>query len=423
MNEKKIYSSRFLFFGLLLYTIVFYSQIAGRYPVLAPFRVEFVIGAILLFIIVFKIINNEIDLKENNLSYAALVFLLACGITIPFAFVKTRALETYIQLLKFFSIYFMIISCINTEEKQKTFFYLYLSMISLLFIEPFILSLKGEGFRYNNHMMRLYGVTGFFEHPNQLGGIVSANLPFFYYMFLYHKSLYSKITFLILICIAVWVVMLTQSRTAFIGVIAFALFVWLLNKKKIFYLIIFIVSATIAWQFAPEQTKSRFSTLGKSVEVITAKEDTFKGDLELGSVNSRFMLLKRSFMIFLKNPLLGVGIGCYPSVSGRRWNSWFPTHCLYTQALSEIGLIGTFAFSFVLFKMFKNIKLSKDLLFANNDKTFHYHLNSALFMFLAIRLVIGLFGHDLYRNWWWLAAGLSVTNLRILKSRYQDVEN
>ena len=117
LSENK--ERNFLFYGLLIYTILFYSQIAARFPSLAQFRLEFFVGSVLVFLSLVKIIKGEISFKENRLNTAALIFLLVSFMTIPFAFVKSLALETFISLFKFFSIYLMIITCIDDEKKLK----------------------------------------------------------------------------------------------------------------------------------------------------------------------------------------------------------------------------------------------------------------------------------------------------------------
>jgi O-antigen ligase len=412
--------STFLFVGLLAYTVIYYTQIAGRYPILAPFRVEFVTGSILLLVIGVKILNQKIDISENKINYAALLFFLYMGFTIPFSFVISRASEQYLQFIKFFSIYLMMISCLDSEKRISIFFYLYLSMIALLFVEPFFLSLQGKGFQYNNHMMRLYGVTGFFAHPNQLGGITAANLPFFYYMFFYSRSILKKTLFAALIIIAIYVVMLTQSRTAFVGVLAFFFFTWIMSKHKAAMISIILLSLVITYPLIPEQTKERFSTLGKTTEIIAADDSKYAGDFDIGSMNSRWILFKRTITIFSEHPIMGIGMDCYSSMAGRRWGSWSMTHNLYTQVLAELGLIGFFLFLYFLSRIYMNIKISKSILTSKDDSSILFFIIKSLYMFLLIRFVIGLFGHDLYRNWWWVAAGLSVVVLRSLKKKYPD---
>lgn len=418
MNTPK-YDSKILFYGLLLYLPVFYSQIGTRIPPLKPLRLEFLIGVLLIIIIVFKIIQKEIDLSENKFTYAAILFFVLLALMIPFAFIKHRALFIYTAYLKFFLIYFMIISCISDEKRLRILTYVYLACIALLFVEPFILSLQGKGFRYNNHMMRLYGITGMFDHPNQLGGITAANLSFFYFLMLSHKSKLFKLLFFTLMIVSFRVVMLTQSRTAFLAVVAFGFFAWVFSSHKLRFLLILLFAGIVIWNFTPEQTKDRFRTLGHGLEVMEAdSDDAFKGNKELGSMNSRWILFRNSFIIFLENPIFGVGIHNFVSVSGRRWDTWLPTHCLYTEALSEVGLVGTLSFAYVLILAFKNLVRSKRILEANEDKTFLYQLNMAVYVYLLTRLVVGIFGQDLYRMWWWIAGGFSVVILRIVQNKY-----
>ena len=411
VDPAPIKSNSFFYYGLLTYTIIFYSQIAGRFHSLEPFRVEFVLGSILLVCIFAKFINGTLPFDENTINKAALFFILAALLTIPFAFVKARALDKFIQLLKFFSIYLMIIAGITDERRLRIFTIVYLACISLLFVEPFILSLQGKGFQYNNHMMRLFGVTGFFSHPNQLGAITAANLPLFYFMMRNESSLFKKGIFASLLIIALRVIMLTQSRTAYVGVLAFIVYLWFLSTKKIQATILILVCCSFIWFAAPQESKDRFMSLTKVLDVVTTGED------QRTSMTSRWILIQRSWTVFLENPIVGVGIGCFASLNGTRWGLWFPTHNLYTEALSEMGIIGTLAFLILIIYIYKN--LNRSLLYLTDNRmenSFLYHLTMGLKVYLTIRLVVGFFGHDLYRNWWFLAAGLSVVIVRLIKN-------
>ena len=248
-NSAKAQPNNFMYYGLLAYTVIFYSQIAGRYPALSAFRPEFLLGLVLITIVIIKMARGDIDFTENRLNTVALFFFLIAIIGIPFALVKSRSFDTFIRLMKFAAIYFMIVATIDSEKRLKGFIYVYLSMIALLFVEPFLLSLQGKGFVYNNHMLRLAGVTGYFSHPNQLGSITSANLPFFYYLMFYEKSKLMKVLHFVLLLISIRVVMLTQSRTAFLGVVSFGFFVWIYSKNKLASILLAIISCIIIWQF------------------------------------------------------------------------------------------------------------------------------------------------------------------------------
>ena len=171
-----------------------------------------------------------------------------------------------------------------------------------------------------------------------------------------------------------------------------------------------ILCCVFIWFAEPQETKDRFLTLQGAFDVVTTGED------QRTSMTSRWILIQRSWTVFIENPVLGVGIGCFASINGTRWGLWFPTHNMYTEALSEMGIVGTAAFFFLILFIYKNINWSLNYLTSNQvQNTFLYHLTTGLKVYLTLRLVIGFFGHDLYRNWWWLAAGLSVVIVRLIK--------
>ena len=401
-------------YGLLLYIIIFYSQIGSRIPSLGFFRIELIVGAILILFAISKIITGETKFKENRLNTAALFFLLAAFITIPFAAWRTLAFETFIRFLKFFAIYLMIITAINNEKKLKVFIYIYLGLICLIFVEPFLLSLQGKGYVFNNHMWRLAGVTGYFAHPNQLGGVTSANLPFFYFLMKYEKSKVLKIVYLALIIVSLWVVMLTQSRTGFIGVFAAGFFIWIFSKNKFVSLIIIILCFVLMWHFAPQETKDRFSSFRDTDEVITG---TYT-EREAGSMAARWTLMKHGWTVFVEQPIIGVGLDNFKVLSLRRWGHWIPPHNTYLQALAEMGIIGFIAFFSVIIASFKNLNETKRIISEINDEnSFLHYTIMAVTVYLLVRLVVSFFGIELYDNYWWVAGGLSLVLLRIARNK------
>lgn len=422
-SPLKYRSSNFLYYGLLTYTVIFYSQIGSRFSVLSSFRIEFVVGSILLFFSVLNLINGKIKFNENIVNVVALLFLLVAFVTIPFALVKMRALDTFIKLFKFFSIYLMIISAIDSEKRLKGFIYVYLIMISLLFVQPFFLSLQGKGFIYNNHMWRLAGVTGLFAHPNALGMITSANLPFFYYLIKQGNSKTLKVTFLILIIIALRVIMLTQSRAAFLGVIVFVFFLWLFSKKKIMGIMALVSFFLLLWQFTPQNTKDRFLTIRESTRIIAEGRENFTDEqhVTLGSMASRWELMKRSFIAFKENPVTGLGLDCFASFNGRRWGCWLPPHNTYLQALAETGILGFIAISLVIIFTLKNLKQSKEKLAEmKGQDSFIVRLTDAVTLYYLVSLVVSFFGIELYTNFWWVVGGLSVVILRIIRDQNEN---
>jgi O-antigen ligase len=411
--------NRFVFYGLLVYLFLFYAQPAGRYPALAPLRLELILGIILLLIALKKILTGQIDLKENSFNSVAVLFFFFLIVTIPFAFVKTRALDSAVRIFKFFAIYLMIISIVNNEKQLKTFIYVYLSLICLIFMEPLLTS----NFIYNNHMMRLAGITNYFAHPNQLGMIASSHLPFFYYLMLHEKSKKIKILCFALIICAVRVVMLTQSRTAMVGILMCGFIIWLYSSKKVLMLAAGFLSVIILWQTMPQESKDRFLTLTQSSRVISSGRSTFTADegRTLGSMASRWELTKHAWRVFIENPIIGVGTNCFISYSGRRWHSWFPPHNTYLQALAEFGIIGFSIMLSLIFYTLKNLYHAKRILIEiGREDTFIFAIITPIIGYYLIFLTVSIFGIEIFSNFWWFIGGLSVVILKLAKSQYQE---
>ena len=402
--------NKYLYYCLLAYTIIFYSQIGGRIPVLGTIRIELLVGSIILILIFFKVNNGTIKIKKNQINLAATFFLAACFITIPFAYYKTYSFEIFIRLLKFFSIYLMIIFGIDNEKQLKGFIWIYIFMIAYIFTESFFYAIQGLHIRYNSGAMRLFGPPGLFGHPNSLGGLTAANLPFFYFLFKYEKSWIRKLLLLALMAIAICVIMYTNSRTAFVGFVCFIPLVWLFSKNKFVATVIILLSCFLLWQFAPPETKQRFLTLKKTEQYISGQGDN------QDAMGNRILLIKNSLKIFLEYPLTGVGVGNFITISGLRYNVWLPTHNLYTQALAETGIVGSLSFLFLIVFIIKNLNKAKKLIKIKKlHESFLYYMIIATKFFLILRLTVGLFGDDLYENYWWMAGGLSVVMLHLLK--------
>jgi O-antigen ligase len=413
--------SEFLYYGLLGYIFLYYTQFAGRYPVFAPFRLEFVLGSILLVLGGIRIHSGRINLKENKLNSAIISFCVFLLLSLPFAFIKTRAFNSSVQVLKYLSIYFMIICGLTSEKSLKGFLYVFISMAILLFGEPFLLSLQGKGFIYNNHMWRLAGVTNAFAHPNGLGITTSCSIPFLYYFMVYSKSKLWKAIFFSLFIVALWVIMLTQSRTGMVGVAAFLIFLWMKSRHKLVTAIALIICVLILWQVAPQETKDRFLTLGKAIEVIAGGRERQQilereDSQAIGSMFSRWELTVRSFIVFKENPIFGIGMNNFISYSGRRWGSWFPPHNTYLQALAELGLVGTAILGVIIFLIFQNLKRSKEILQRlETENRFLTMVQKSVTGYFYVFLVVATFGIEFHSNAWWIAGGLSVVLLRLCK--------
>jgi hypothetical protein len=51
------------------------------------------------------------------------------------------------------------------------------------------------------------------------------------------------------------------------------------------------------------------------------------------------------------------------------------------------------------------------------EKHYLMYMVKALYMFLIMRLTVGMFGHDLYENYWWFIAGLTMVVTDLVQKR------
>jgi O-antigen ligase len=207
-----------------------------------------------------------------------------------------------------------------------------------------------------------------------------------------------------------------------VGVLAFGFFVWLNSRRKGVLAVVAILSVPLVWFLSPDNTKERFLTLAKSSDIIFQGREALEtgndqdGGPRLGSMATRWEMFQRGFMTFISNPIIGVGMGCYGSYSGRRWGDWFPPHNTYMQLFAELGLIGGFLFMSVIWLTFKNLAESKRILDRMGVKrTFLGSFVPGLATYYCVYLVVAFFGIEIYSNFWWLCGGLSLAVLRITK--------
>jgi O-antigen ligase len=405
-----------MFVLVLLYIITFYLQPGSRIPALGVIRFELVLGSILLFMLLLK--NGGKFFSLTKMNKAILFFFIAVCLSF-FGAVYTRtasdAFEILVRLLKFFSVYIMIVGTVDTTKKLKIFMLVYLGAICFFYMEPFLLSLQGKNLEYEGGVTHLYGV-GQFGHYNSLGGITGSNLAFFVSLFPYYGFLI-KTAFIAFGAIGMKVIMLTGSRTAYVGTIVLGVLTVIFSRNKARNIILVVLLAIVIFAVMPEEYRARFDTIGDTGAVIS-------GEQQEGSMYTRWIIIKDAWKVFLRYPIVGCGLDNFWRIRGIMFNRWQQEHNLYMQVLTNMGIIGFISFSYLIFMILKYLAITrKKLRKMKMERSYLMGMVNALNAFLIMRLVVGMFGHDLYDNYWWLIAGLTVVVYEIVDSRYTIVSN
>ena len=189
-------------------------------------------------------------------------------------------------------------------------------------------------------------------------------------------------------------------------------------KKK--FALYAIVIALVSLPIVPHDYVGRFNS------IFTGK------DKEGSSTELRKEILKDACKIFIAHPL-GVGVAAFPAVRRATFGRTQDTHNLYLEVATNLGIQGLVVFLLFIYKLMKTLngitrgsfrqlreleEIARKIRAPNDtqgDIASHIEdlrlikaVGSAVFMFIIIRLALGLFGMDLYEIYWWFALGLTI---------------
>ena len=198
-----------------------------------------------------------------------------------------------------------------------------------------------------------------------------------------------------------------------------------MSRRKLMWMTCAIILGVVVIQILPDQYKGRFMSIGGQ-------------ETEGHSKDKRVQILKDAWQIFLENPG-GVGVGCFPIVRMQRFGRIQNTHNLYLEVATNLGVQGFVVFIILVTAMLNAYRKAyqafkrqlKEIGFYLNNKSVPLSLRRQLRIhtddlellmacciatggFIFVRLVLGLFGMDLYEVYWWFSAGMAITLLSMV---------
>ncbi len=431
-NVHKVVS--FLFY---IYVFVWYFELGIRIQLFGQIRFEFILGAILGILAIITLCQNP-TYSKSKLPLIIIIYFLFLLITLSYSEDFNKSWYVFFNhVLKLSFMCLFICAFVRRPSHLMIFIAVYMLVFMKIGEEELIGKITGSLVWENQGVMRLWGPqNSIYGHPSSLAGVSIITLPFVYYLFPIVSWKY-RILLLIQFIFVVNILIFTGSRTGYVGGIGMCIAIFLRSSNKKKLVIIFLAIFFMGLPMIPKQYHERFVSIYKGHE----KEGRSK--------DSRIELMKDSLQVFLDNPM-GVGIGVFQIVRKRELGKVpMETHCIYTQILSETGLIGFALFFMIIFRILKELhevgknmnqqigKLKEKLrtitiedsiphewkshLF---DLSFMKAITDALIIFIITRLVLGIFGHDLYEIYWWFACGLTISlaNLNnVTEKRTDDI--
>lgn len=413
---KSLLSGSWLSYLVGFYIFAFYLELHFRIPALSTIRFQFIFGAFLSAICLIKFISE----KSPGAAFQAvtkIVFLLlfVMGVYTIFAMNKEEAFRVYPdRVLKFALVAFFIYVGVNKVADLRVILAFMLLAWLKIGQEGFVGWYTGSMVWENQGIPRLHGSTAMFGHPNSYSGFAVGCLPFCLFLFFSVKSKLLRLGLLALFICALIIIMSTGSRTGYVAFTLGALYFFLqLKKNKMKIILSVMVVFSLGVGFIPDAYKERFYSI-------------FTGEEREGrSSEKRLEIIEDAFIIYSHYPM-GVGVASFTKVREQMFGRVQDTHNLYLEILTNIGPIGFFLFLLFISKLVSLLRqrittFSKGEFSSEADKKFLTALCKALIGFLLLRMILGLFGMDLYEIYWWMALGfaLAINKIAIMHDREQ----
>lgn len=395
------------FVAILAYLFVEYMRLSAQYQFLLPLQVGKVVVAVsfLGWLIAPRVPGNRPAVRFIDVTLGFLVF--AALLSACFARFQEPAWTTFLDLLRWALIYFLIGRIVVGSWRQRIFVFLLL-LLNLKMAQAAIRGFAAaKAFGLSDQLLAKFGVgagsVGFFSNAGDFGVAMCVVWPLAGVLFLGESKKIPRVLLLISFLAFSGAIIVCSSRGAVLAVVIAALAAWTRNPRRLGAAVLFLLFVPGLIYVLPEASKERYRSALHWQEDKTASQ--------------RLALWGAGLRMFHDHPLLGVGPGNFPLNYSQTYAnpdedpaSWVP-HSIYIQSLSELGVAGTIPVLLLLLGCFRlNAQTRKHLVKQGSGKRrgFDHFLALGLDMALIGYMVSGAFLTVLYYPHLWVILGMSV---------------
>jgi probable O-glycosylation ligase (exosortase A-associated) len=399
------------FVGLMVYLFITIIQPGVIFPslhVLHPERLM-AIFLIISLIVNIKLRRDKLIVTDHKLLYLMLFFIFSMVITIPVSYWPSQSFDNVIEFLKNFAFILLIVNIIKTRQRLRIFTWEYLLLIAYMAASS-ALAYKTGNVVEAQGIIRAHGLAG--TDPNSLSATLGLSLPFHFFLFRLEKNRILKALSLFIVVITVYTMILTGSRAGFLGLGAAVILSWWFLPKRLIRLFVLAAAGFTVIALMPPQYQERYAS-------IFAKERD-------ASSQERIEVWKKGLRMFLDHPFIGVGTGAFGTANAEGYSegrkSYLKAHNLYIQTGAELGIVGLVAFfGYVAAMLYYMRKYRKFIVDKFRKKTWTWGLLMAMQVSTLTLLVVGMFGHSLYRSNWFFYGALTIgIGLLLRNNRLQE---
>ena len=404
-NETPVLSRekvlKYSFVLVLVYLFLEYGRPQSYLPFLRVIRPGLILQVLILIALLRE---GQKYLLFNFQTKLFIALLVLMTIHVPLASNNYFAFERWMGQITLFIVFLGIINFVNTYERAVK----YIDTWIIINVFGAIVGIL-EGGRIHD--------AYFMADENDFSLVMNMAIPFAYFMLMETESSKRKIFYLISVGIFITGSVVSLSRGGFIGLVVVLFYCWLKTPRKIFSTIMVTLMALVVIIAAP----SKYWSEVKSIETE---------NIESGTGATRWYYWQTGIVMYLDNPILGVGQGNFPwnvekyggeGFYGRKHGGRV-SHSLYFTLIPELGTVGIIIFVSMLLYFRKNIK--NVIMYGKNAHTLEgtrddwvevaiklsklrymaYAVSGALFGYL----ISGIFISVLYYPHFWILCALPI---------------
>jgi O-antigen ligase len=425
-----------------------YLQVGYRIPALGAIRFELLLGAV-LGVFAVAVLSQRSRFATPPVLWWTIALILIALVMVPASVAPAYSWDIFIDRVMKFAMMTVFIVAFASSPRALTWFIAIFMLAFLRMAYEGVVSLRDGSLIWENQgVLRLHGATPIYSHPNSFGGTQLGVLAFCFYFFLATRNRWLHLLLIVQAGASLVIVIYTGSRTTYIGLAGFVVYLVLAARARFKALLILTALVVIIAPLVPEQYIER-------AESIATQQDK-----EGASISLRKEIWRDAWTIFTEHPL-GVGVGAFPIARHARFGREQDTHNLYLEVATNLGVFGLFIFAGFVSTLYITLRRQQVSFAAQLDRMrrvlgevpskraqrrappprppqdqsrayvqqhidqlrFLYAMTHATVGFLVIRFVLGAFGHDFYEIYWWFMSGiaLSLANINLTTIKRTDM--
>jgi putative inorganic carbon (HCO3(-)) transporter len=399
------------FVGILVYQFITVIQPGIIFPSLDALHPERLMAVFLIvsLIVNIKLKRDKLIITEHRLLYLIGFFILSLIISVPTSYWTGQSVDSVIEFLKNFAYILLIVNIIKSPKRLRIFLWEYLLLIGYMALSSAIAYKTGNVVEAQG-IIRAHGLAG--TDPNSLSVTLGLALPFHFMLFRLEKKRYLKIISLFIVLITIYTMILTGSRSGFLGLATVVLLSWWYLPRRTIRMFALLAVTFIIIAIMPQQYQERYASIFSKERDASSEE--------------RIKVWKKGLHMFFDHPFTGVGTGAFGTANAEGYSgarkSYLKAHNLYIQTAAELGVVGLVAFFTYLGFLFAYMrKYRRYIVDKFKKKTWTWGVLMAMQISTITLLVTGMFGHSLYRfNWYFYGAITIAIGLMMKKQNLND---